>query len=59
MNIKILYYSTVYNELIKNFENTNKNYLNLNFNDHTDELIEFSGDKNLVINIISMRLDMM
>ena len=42
MNIKILYYSTVYNELIKNFENTNKNYLNLNFNDHTDELIEFS-----------------
>ena len=42
MNIKILYYSTVYGELIKNFENITKNSSNLNFNDHTDRLMEFS-----------------
>tara|TARA_B100000902_G_C27294465_1_gene909111 strand:- start:64 stop:1167 length:1104 start_codon:yes stop_codon:yes gene_type:complete len=42
MNIKILYYSTVYNELIKNFENTIKNSSDLNFNDHTNRFMEFS-----------------
>ncbi len=42
MNIKILYYSSVYNELIMNFENTIKNSSELNFDEHTNKFIEFS-----------------
>ena len=42
MNIKILYYSSVYNEMIMNFENTIKNSSELNFDEHTDKFIEFS-----------------
>ncbi len=42
MNIKILYYSSVYHELIKNFENTTKNLSDLSFNDHTNIFMEFS-----------------
>lgn len=42
MNLKILYYSSVYNELVENFEITHKNYQYFNFADHTKKFMEFS-----------------
>ena len=42
MNLKILYYSSVYNELIDNFEITHKNCQKLSFDDHTKKFMEFS-----------------
>ena len=42
MNLKILYYSSVYNELVENFEITHKNYQYFNFAKHTKKFMEFS-----------------